>query len=178
MVLRIFCSALNFLRFQTISAAFWLYLLMGQRQSFVQMVALLMLLVAGALNINSYLWPCFFHRFIVAIVLNMPSGDAKWTGSSKYTAAETNVGIICVLVASLLSGLSAALTQRALVGADPRHSFFFSAELAVYGILFILISLLFSNGEDARSLKSGTLFQHWDLLVLVPVTTNVSTDIM
>ena len=54
-----------------------------------------------------------------------------------------------VIGASMLSGLSAALTQRALVGSAPRHALFFSAELAMYGILFLVVHMHFSaNGRD------------------------------
>lgn len=105
----------------------------------------------------------------------MPSGSVAMKTSY---SAEANLGIICVLIASTLSGLSAALTQRALVGSAPRHSLFFSAELAVYGILFILVSALFSGGEEAQRMKSGTLFDHWDMRVLVPVITNVRRNIL
>ena len=50
-----------------------------------------------------------------------------------------------VLGASTLSGLSTALTQRALVGSAPRHALFFSAELAVYGIAFLIVNMFFSD---------------------------------
>ena len=73
--------------------------------------------------------------------------------------------------ASMLSGLSAALTQRALVGGKQRHPFFFSAELAVYGIIFLLINLIFNN-----DIKGGgsALFSNWDWMTLIPVIINVS----
>jgi solute carrier family 35 (UDP-sugar transporter), member A1/2/3 len=76
-----------------------------------------------------------------------------------------------VFGASMLSGLSAALTQRALVGSKPRHPLFFSAELAVYGIIFLLLNAIFNSKESATILAGG-LFNHWTLMTLIPVTTN------
>ncbi len=54
--------------------------------------------------------------------------------------ADVTIGLFCVLTASLISGISAALTQRALTFSQDRksNSFLLSAELAVYGIIFLL----------------------------------------
>jgi hypothetical protein len=76
-----------------------------------------------------------------------------------------------VLGASMLSGLSAALTQKALVGSKPRHPLFFSAELAVYGIIFLLVRALFSS--ESGIITSGALFSGWTAYTFIPVTTNV-----
>ena len=76
-----------------------------------------------------------------------------------------------VLGASMLSGLSAALTQKALVGSKPRHPLFFSAELAVYGIIFLLVRALFSS--ESGIITSGALFSGWTPYTFIPVTTNV-----
>lgn len=95
------------------------------------------------------------------------------SGSSSNVALSSgyHFGLLMVAAASIISGLSAALTQRALVGSKPRHSVFFSAELAVYGIAFLLINLIFNN-----DIKGGgfALFSNWDLYTLIPVITNVS----
>ena len=77
-----------------------------------------------------------------------------------------------VLGASMLSGLSAALTQKALVSSKPRHPLFFSAELAVYGIIFLLVRALFS--KEGASILSGDLFSGWTPYTFIPVATNVS----
>jgi hypothetical protein len=74
-----------------------------------------------------------------------------------------------VAVASLLSGISAALTQKALVGFRKQQPFFLSAELALYGIFFLLLNLYFNS--DVQS--GGSFFSHWNLYCFVPVVTNV-----
>jgi hypothetical protein len=104
-------------------------------------------------------------------VLN--SGAGSGTSAVGFDAANYHLGVLMVMGASMLSGLSAALTQRALVGAKPRHPLFFSAELAVYGIVFLLVRSLFADKEK-ELLLSGGLFNHWSPYTLIPVITNVS----
>lgn len=91
-------------------------------------------------------------------------------GKGANDLASYNFGLFAVATASLLSGLSAALTQRTLTAAKPRPSLFFSAEMAIYGIVFILLNLVFNN-----DIKGGgfNLFQNWQLSVFIPVITNV-----
>ena len=73
----------------------------------------------------------------------------------------------------MISGLSAALTQKGLVGDRKRFPFFFSAELAVFGIVFLLLNLIFNN-----DIKGGSLFSNWNYYTLIPVITNVIFDII
>lgn len=114
-----------------------------------------------------------FNIFNIAVLLNTGSGGSA--GSSVSVGSEGyNFGLAAVAIASMLSGLSAALSQRALVGAKPRSSVFFSGELAVYGILFLLVNLIFNN--DIQGGGFG-LFTNWTLPTLIPVITNVSVII-
>lgn len=76
-----------------------------------------------------------------------------------------------VVGASMLSGFSSALTQKALVGARPRHPLFFSAELALYGIVFLLANALCSR--DGSKLLTGGFLDGWTPYTLIPVFTNV-----
>jgi hypothetical protein len=150
---------------------------MGQKQSLIQVLALLLLLLAG--KTLEHIWICLILTSRAAIILNMPAGNFREgstvsIGKLGVSAADANLGVVCVLTASMLSGLSAALTQRALIGADPRHPFFFSAELAVYGIMFLIFSALAANNSDAKLIRKGSLFSHWDLFILIPVITNVT----
>jgi UDP-sugar transporter A1/2/3 len=84
---------------KTLSAAFWLWAMMGKPQSGMQMVALMLLLGA-------------------AVILNMGgSSPATSAAGAAISQADYNFGLAAVIGASMLSGLSAALTQKALVGA-------------------------------------------------------------
>lgn len=132
---------------KTLSAALWLYVMMGQRQSPVQMFALLLLLGA-------------------AVTLNAKG----LSGSAGVDLADKSysLGVAVVLGASMLSGLSSALTQRVLVSAKPRHPLFFSAELAVYGIVFLLLNAALRDG----GILGRDFFRGWTPLTLIPVVSN------
>lgn len=98
-------------------------------------------------------------------------------GSSQTSIdlAGYNFGLIAVATASLLSGLSTALTQRALTAGKPRPSSYFSAEMAVYSIFFLLVNLYFNN-----DIKGGgyDLFQGWQLSLMIPVLSNVRIPVI
>lgn len=87
------------------------------------------------------------------------------------TDKNYQLGVAMVIGASMLSGFSSALTQRALVGARPRHPLFFSAELALYGIVFLVANACFSR--DGFKLLTGGFFTGWTPYTLIPVFTNV-----
>lgn len=96
-------------------------------------------------------------------------GASSGASAVLQDASGYSVGLSMVAAASMLSGLSSALTQKALVGSQARSPVFLSAELAVYGILFLLGNLYFNN-----DIKGDGLFSNWHWYTLIPVTTNVS----
>eukprot|EP01038_Epipyxis_sp_PR26KG_P015373 gene15373-20724_t len=138
---------------KTLSAAFWLWILMNKKQSFVQMIALFLLLAA-------------------AVVLNLgPSSSTSVKTMTNVISGISNyhLGLIMVAIASMISGFAAALTQRALVdNSKKRHPYFFSAELAVYGIIFLLIN----NHFNSDIAEGGNILSNWNLLTFIPVITN------
>eukprot|EP01031_Cornospumella_fuschlensis_P038452 gene38452-46734_t len=69
---------------KTLSAALWLYIIMGQPQSPIQMVALFMLLIA-------------------AVILNMPASGST---NNVTLSAGYHFGLLMVAAASMISGLS------------------------------------------------------------------------
>ena len=95
---------------------------------------------------------------------------------SSESSANYQLGVLLVMGASMMSGLSAALTQKALSQGTPRHALFFSAELGVYGILFLLGRDLYSGNVKSTELFSG-LVANWDLYSLIPVLVNVCQQI-
>ena len=144
---------------------------MGNRQSFMQIVALVLLLFA-------------------AILLNMNTsggGSASVSSDSGSNAmdlfgmrglTEYHVGVILCLSASSLSGLSGALVQTALTGKTPQNPFIYTAELALYGIMFLLITSLYMSSErDKEQLLSGKMFASWSAQTFIPVVTNVSINV-
>ncbi|CAM9301879.1 unnamed protein product [Pylaiella littoralis] len=167
---------------KTLFAALCLYLVMGKKQSRQQLVAL-SLLLAAALLLNSS---------------NSGSGGGGGGGSATSSskremltpeAAETDaaaaaaaaistrlwLGVLPVMAAALLSGLMAAVTQRTLQrsGRDPSQ---LSLELAVYGVLTLLLTLGCGLGgsDTAATTTSGQdwqqgFFRGWTAWTWLPV---------
>ena len=134
---------------KTLSAALFCYFILGKPQSIMQVLALVLLLSA-------------------AVILNVNLSGIT-SGEGLFASHVNSLGIICVTIASCLSGLSAALTQKALTSAQPRPSFFFSAELAVYGIIFLIANAAYKNDLDSVDLN---MFSKWTLPDYIPVLTN------
>lgn len=101
----------------------------------------------------------------IAIVLNF---NVPTSLPQSITAEKYQIGLWMVAGASMISGLSAALTQKGLVGVRKTFPFFYSAELAVFGIIFLLINVVVNN-----DIQGGSLFSNWNYWTLIPVVTNV-----
>ena len=182
---------------KTLSAALWLFFILNKRQTSQQVFALFLLLAAAVvLNIpvESY-FQKYIDSFLQSSSVKAIVSEEKAVGN----AADYQLGVLMVLGASMLSGLSTALTQRALTNALPRHALFFSAELAVYGILALFASLAASTDWvkvctdffyrkrysnvwynavidfkvfDKGEVPSFSLHKGWELQTFVPVLTN------
>ena len=177
---------------KTLSAAFFLFLLMGRRQSKVQMGALVMLLVAAvvltsavaggggsgdesgpagvALGLISLFSPAEVMRKVWELVCGTGSGGFGF-GFGDYTLSLLAVG-----GASLLSGLSAAATQLALQ-ARQRDSIVYSAEMAAVSMALLLAGDLYS-GDGTSSLLSADVAHGWTPQTWIPVLTNASGGII
>jgi UDP-sugar transporter A1/2/3 len=78
--------------------------------------------------------------------LNLP--HAK--DDDKHAASRTSfmAGVVPILAASLISGLSSALSQWALQNKS-RESFVYNLELAVYSLVMLLVHIWWSDDMDA-----------------------------
>jgi hypothetical protein len=126
---------------QTLAAAVCLYLVIGRRQTPLQMAALALLLTAceylrvlaciHACNGSSIRLPpnstyLTIFNTRAAIMLNLPKGNKGKGGApsssmdkASLEATTFYLGVVPVLLASLTSGICAALTQKTLqVGTD------------------------------------------------------------
>ncbi len=112
--------------------------------------------------------------------------------SSVGAGRRVTHGIVPLLVASLISGMAGALTQKNLQGTrggssiwgrkrngetnspasrSPRNAYLFSMEMNVASSILLLASLLMSS--DGRSMiRSRTYFSNWTLGTFIPVITN------
>jgi solute carrier family 35 (UDP-sugar transporter), member A1/2/3 len=157
---------------KTVSAAFFCYVLLGTRQSRIQMLAIFILFVS-ALIFQGLL--SFLVRpppgNVVAIPTKQqqssPASDDNTktsTASPPPTTSEKSVnsssstnnsrdstwfakGIVPCLGATFLSGLAGAFSQRGLqlVGGTGRNAFLFTIEVSFYSALALIVSMLWNN---------------------------------
>lgn len=129
--------------------AFFVYVIVGRRQSLIQCLALCFLTVAGAL--------------------------VSWSEASTASERPVNgelgnmtVGICCILVASALSGLGGAISEW-ILQRKRRNSYVFSSEMAILACVVIIAGQLINCISGARA--SEGLFDRWTLRTLIPILT-------
>ncbi|BBN08049.1 hypothetical protein MPTK1_4g08410 [Marchantia polymorpha subsp. ruderalis] len=134
--------------------AFFMFLILGQRQSRQQIGALMLLLVAATL-------------------LSLSQKSSK----SNAVVYEHSfiLGVIPVLVASVLSGLASTLCQWA-VQVKRRSSYLMTVEMSGIGSLCLFISL--SQSPDGDAIRKKGFFFGWTPLTMLPVVTNALGGIL
>ena len=131
-----------------VSAALFVYVFSGVRQSFAQCVALLGVMGAG-------------------IRLSAHGGASS---PSDATNERYAFGALAVCAASALSGLSGALGQVAL----KRHGKsapMLTLEMAIVGAPVVVLTEYYFNQPGASIFDLGALFEHWNAFVWIPVCT-------
>uniref|UniRef100_A0A7S1YRA0 Sugar phosphate transporter domain-containing protein n=1 Tax=Ditylum brightwellii TaxID=49249 RepID=A0A7S1YRA0_9STRA len=175
-----------------LSAALCCFLVMGKRQSKMQLVSLLLLL-SSALIIEKIVTVDMFAKALFLV----GGRSAAVGGSSLIQSAKGALvslrnlnlsrhvthGVIPVLLASFISGLAGALTQKNLQGAsksgkktEPRNAYLFSMEMNVASVILLFGSMLFS--ADGKKILSQGFFHNWTPQTLIPVLTNSIGGIM
>ena len=110
---------------KTISAALWCYVLLGKPQSLVQIISLVMLLFSALLIEGSIL-------------------DTSTLSAAQGLSQERLVyGVVPVLLASLLSGLAGAISQKFLQGSGARNSYLFSMEVSAKQRIAVLSKIFY-----------------------------------
>ena len=141
---------------KTLSAALNLYLFLGRRQSATQVFALGLLLTSAAM-------------------LTMPKPDDA--DASAPSGASTVRGVVPVLVASFLSGVSATLTQWALQRRK-RNSYLYSLELSLIGMGTVVAANVGGWTPDAALIRERGLFAGWTPASWLPVVSNAIGGIL
>lgn len=177
-----------------LSAALSCYFVMGKRQSKMQVVSLCTLIIS-TLVIEQILHPSALTSLMSMRggALRGMAGTFTSLGSIANSAGRrVTHGIIPILVASLISGMAGALTQKNLQGSQggtslwtkkvsekssppvsrpPRNAYLFSMEMNVASVILLLASLLLRS--DGRTiLRSRTFFSNWTPETFIPVITN------
>jgi len=137
---------------KTLSAALFCFVIMGRRQSKIQVAALILLVLAaliieGTISVESLLGA---------------TGGATPKEKSVIEVTHFTLGVLPCLAASLISGLAGALSQLNLQKGGGRNSYFFSMELAVFSIMTLGASKFVAGREDS---SEGRL--EWSMLIPV-----------
>mmetsp|Transcript_6906 Transcript_6906/g.12348 ORF Transcript_6906/g.12348 Transcript_6906/m.12348 type:complete len:414 (-) Transcript_6906:207-1448(-) len=165
---------------KTLSAALCCYLLMKKKQSSVQMVALLLLLAAalvmeGVLPMDMLLpsyWMNDKQSHDDDTIISASNND---TTLSSLSPRHFSHGVLPIMIASFLSGLAGAITQKSLQVGN-RNALLFTVELCAASILLLLAS--FVTSEDGRQIRQRGFFDEWNLTTLIPIVTNSAGGIL
>ncbi len=156
---------------KTLSAALCCYLLMGRKQSKIQIVALLLLLVSALI----------IERIIsIEFLLGGSEGLKEENGDEEQKVVlgpkHFTHGVAPVLMASFLSGLAGAISQKNLQSASGcgssggRNPYLFSSELCIASLSLLTFSMAFS--EDGQRIRSNGFFDQWTPQTLIPIIVN------
>lgn len=153
---------------KTLSAALWCFLLMGKRQSVVQMVALTILLFSALLFQGSLSLSGLFQKKVE----EAESSGEQVEETRKHTSIRK--GIIPCLGAAFISGLAGALSQKgvqvAKAGGVGRNPYLYTMELGLFSSISLLFSMFATkNGRKSLS-EEGGIFKYWTPLSIIPIT--------
>lgn len=150
---------------KTLSAAFCCYLIMGRKQSWAQVFSLCLLL-CSALIIEK----------IITLDMMLGSGTMNWNisthmfqGLNLEMSRHVTHGVAPVLLASFISGLAGALSQKILQSSGGRNALFFSMELCVASIIFLSINMYKSSLTNESNIGIG---EGWTITTFIPIITN------
>jgi len=127
--------------------ALFVYMIMGDGQSLVQMLALSMI-------------------FGASVMVSLGESSASASGAEDFA-----LGVLCCFAGSALSGLGSAITELVLVRKQ-RNTLVFSAELSGMSAVSVALNLALDLTGDGRKARAQGLFFAWDAMTLVPVVTN------
>jgi len=131
---------------------------MGRKQSMVQVFSLLLLLLSALIMERLVSFDFFLSE---NLTIEMPQWNSKhWSH-----------GVAPILLASFISGLSGALSQKNLQSqGGGRNPYLFSMELCAASTLILMGSLLFSS-DGKRIMKDG-FWNGWTGATWIPIVTN------
>jgi len=165
---------------KTLSAALCCYLVMGRQQSLLQILSLFLLLLSalvmeGIVKVDRLL-------YIIHNISNTTIGTAAGEGNNEYDddkwrARHYTHGVAPILVASFISGLAGALSQKNLQAAGGgRNPYLFSMELCAASSIILMCSLLLS--PDGQEIATKGFWHRWTPSTLIPILTNSAGGIV
>jgi UDP-sugar transporter A1/2/3 len=158
---------------KTLSAALCCYLVMGRGQSGVQVLALLLLLLSALVmeGIVKVEWIFFFASAGTTMGKNKEADDTNDNNGDGWGAQHFTHGVAPILLASFISGLAGALSQKNLQAAGGgRNAYLFSMELCAASVLILSASL--SLSADGQAIADRGFFDGWTPTTFIPIATN------
>jgi UDP-sugar transporter A1/2/3 len=159
---------------KTLSAALCCYLVMGRGQSGMQVLALLLLLLSALVmeGIVKVEWIFFFWGNASTATTGKEKGaDADNNEGEGWGAQHFTHGVAPILLASFISGLAGALSQKNLQAAGGgRDAYLFSMELCAASVLILSASLTLS--ADGKAIADRGFFDGWTPATFIPIATN------
>jgi UDP-sugar transporter A1/2/3 len=156
---------------KTLSAAFCCWLIMGKRQSPMQMAAL-GILFASALVFQGYIGPS-----------SRRSKDNGGNDVIKSSIGNSDVwlwrGIVPCLGAAFLSGLAGALSQKGLqlTGISGRDPFLYTIEISFFSAVTLFVNMLrSSNGISKVDWQKQR--SYWNKKTLIPIVVKATGGVI
>ncbi len=183
-------------QFKVLSSALCGYFILGKRQSFMQMLALGMLMFSTVVFQGSWKEWCGKWKKDdergkkKSKILNQ---KIQQTQQNRHRRYKFFFGVFPCLSATLLSGLAGALSQRSLqtqVASMERNAYFYTVEISFLSAVCLAISMCvnrsseprhISNSEEKDKLtieKSNRLFHHWTVGTLLPIITKATAGLL
>ena len=161
-----------------LSAGLCCFLILGKRQSIVQVLALALLFVSALL-----------FQGLCSKIFNAAAPPSSGNAKQETVKHETEnnarqrfaKGIVPCLSAAFLSGLSGAFSQKGLqvTGGTGRNPYLYTAEVSFFSSLFLLLPILIRrlkgvtrSDDDTRKSKVTTdsgYFAFWTWQTFIPV---------
>jgi UDP-sugar transporter A1/2/3 len=157
---------------KTLSAALCCYLVMGRKQSYAQVFSLLLLLLSALVMERLVTW-----EWLTSLVVTKEATTTT-TGLPEMSSRHWTHGVAPIMLASFISGLSGALSQRNLQakGGGGRNPYLFSMELCAASAVILFFSLLAS--PDGKQIKEDGFFHGWTATTWIPIFTNSAGGII
>ena len=171
---------------KTLSAALCCYVVMGRQQSLLQIVALLLLLVSALVMEGVVPLPALLGG-PDATPSTTTTSDSPVEEPYEWGAKHVTHGVAPILLASFISGLAGALSQKNLQSAGGgRNPYQFSMELCAASAVMLGLKLLTSSSSsessssatDTTSTTSSSMWEGWTYTTLIPIATNAAGGIV
>ena len=164
---------------KVLSSALCCYLVLGRKQSIIQVISLGLLMMSTVVFQGSWR-----HWFV-----HKEKRKSTTTANIENNNRRLLLGVLPCLTATLLSGLAGAFSQRSLqkeVGRMHRNAYFYTIEISFLSA----VCLIFSMSMDwFRRYKSGSslvknkddhsqFWDHWTYETLLPITTKATAGLL